>query len=855
MKDRILYRLLFLCWLVIVMCSKSMGQNSPTDSQISIDTHNKQIIQILVEIHKTYDISMSYDEQIFNKDIIYSRLFNKSSLEEVLNYLLKDSNIGFTIINRALIFYKEDKTFTIKGRVVDSLSGENLIGATLLIAEKSKSSFSNKYGFYSLTLPLETNVCVVSYVGYKTKIVRFSPDMEFGTFLIKLSPLDMNLSEIVINGDSIGRSKQLQVLNGKIDWNRARRSSFYKGEADIIKVLQMQNGVNGLTEGGSNLFVRGSGKDQNLILLDEAVVYNPSHLFGLTSVFNPDILKHTQIYKDAIPSNFGGRISSIMEMSTRDGDVNTIHVFGGASLLVARIGAEGPLIKKGKGSFLVTARSSISNVFNKEYRLFNVKGNYSDYNAKLNYAIGDRHRVYVSGYVGKDKVVAPNKNTNHWGNWASTLRWNYVHSPRLFMNLSAIFSNYSNRLDISKPESSENRTWLTQIRDFSLKTDFTYFGGLDRMLDFGIQGTLHRFKPGEISPVDLAKEENIFRAQAYEYAGYVSFNWKIDSSFRGVLGTRLNAFYSTSFGQYYLLNNQYKVLAGDLDKKKTYYGIEPRFSFQYKFADAYYARISYNRIYQYLQLLQNDELAFSSLEAWIPAGQNIKPQYTDAVSFRINRMINGGYIAIDGYWKKMKNQVELIDHAQLILNPFIETQIKQGSGRVYGLEFSFNKRVGPFEGTVLYSYSRSFRKIVGINKGNEYVANYDIPHVAKVSLSYDINKTIHLNTFYVLQSGRPLTYPMGFTEYEGIVMPIYSDRNSHRMPIFSRFDMSCSFDLETKKQREKGRLNTLNIGLYNVFDRHNPLYYSFLESGDGTPIVKQTSFSGIVPSVNYAIRF
>ena len=218
-------------------------------------------------------------------------------------------------------------------------------------------------------------------------------------------------------------------------------------------------------------------------------------------------------------------------------------------------------------------------------------------------------------------------------------------------------------------------------------------------------------------------------------------------------------------------------------------------------------------------------------------------------------MIHGGYIAIDGYWKKMKNQVELIDHAQLILNPFIETQIKQGNGRVYGLEFSFNKRIGPVEGTVLYSYSRSFRKIVGINKGNEYVANYDIPHVAKVSLSYDINTTIHLNTFYVLQSGRPLTYPMGFTEYEGIVMPIYSDRNSHRMPIFSRFDISCSFDLETKKQREKGRLNTLNIGLYNVFDRRNPLYYSFLESGNGSPIVKQTSFSGIVPSVNYAIRF
>ncbi|PUV23698.1 MULTISPECIES: TonB-dependent receptor [Sphingobacterium] len=856
MKGIVLSRFLLLCWLIIFTYSKSSGQSNLSDLQVSIDTKNKEIIQILTEINKNYGISMSYDEQIFNRNIVYGRNFNKSSLEDLLAYLLKDSKIGFTVINRALILYPEDKTFTIKGRVVDSLSGESLIGANLVIAGKNRTGFSNNYGFYSLTLPKSNHDCVVSYLGYRTKNMRFTPEMENGYLVIKLSPMDMNLKEVVIDSDSIVADREQQRLNEKINWARFRNNSFYKGEADIIKVLQMQNGINGLTEGGSNLFVRGSGKDQNLILLDEAVVYNPSHLFGLTSVFNSDILKHTQIYKDGIPANYGGRLASIMEMNTRDGDNGAMHFFGGTSLLVARLGAEGPFIKRGKGSFLVTARSSISNLLNTEYRLFNVKGTYSDYNVKLNYAFSERNKIYLSGYVGQDEVVALNKNTNRWGNWTSTLRWNYVHSPRLFMNISAILSNYRNKLDVSKPESSDNRTWLTQIRDKSLKADFTYFMGLERTLDFGAQATLHRFKPGEIAPVDVNNEDNIFRAQTYEYTGYASFNWKIDSSFRVVLGTRVNAFSSTSFGRYYLLNNnQYKMLAEEADKRKAYYGLEPRITMMYRFGSGYSVRLSYNRLYQYLQLLQNDELAFSSLEAWIPAGQNIKPQYADAFSFRIHKMIYKGAISIEGYWKKMKNQVELIDHAQLILNPFIETQVKQGNGRMYGVEFSLNKRIGSFDGTFFYSWSRSFRTIAGINKGQEYVANADIPHVLKSNLSYSINRFMHLNAFYTVQSGRPLTYPMGFTEYEGIVVPIYSNRNSHRMPLFSRLDISCSIDLETKKQRETGRRNTLNIGLYNVLDRRNPLYYSFSEDDSGNPAVQQTSFSGIVPAINYAIRF
>ncbi|MFA4976607.1 MAG: TonB-dependent receptor [Sphingobacterium sp.] len=856
MKDRILYRLLFFCWLVIAMCPKAMGQNSPAELRISIDTHNKQILQILAEIHKTYDISMSYDEQVFNKKIIYSRSFDKSSLEEVLNYLLKDSNVGFTMINRALIFYEEDKTFTVKGRVVDSLSGENLIGATLLIAEKGKSSLSNKYGFYSLTLPRGEYSCYVSYLGYKTRLVSLNAELENNYLVIKLAPVDFNLSEVVVNVDSSFTAQHMGSFTDKVNWTQARRNAFYKGEADIMKVLQMQNGINGLTEGGSNLFVRGSGKDQNLILLDEAVVYNPSHLFGLTSVFNSDILKNTQLYKDAIPANLGGRLSSIMDMSTRDGDANAFHVFGGSSLLIARVGAEGPFIKKGKGAFIATARGSILNAFNTDYRLFNVKGKYSDYNVKFNYTFDEKNRVYLSGYYGQDKVISPNRNTNRWGNWTSTLRWNHVHSDRLFMNLSAIFSDYHNKLDVSKPESSDNQIWLTRIRDFSLKSDFTYFMGLDRTLDFGLQGTLHRFNPGEISPINSNTEDNIFRAQAYDYTGYVSFNWKIDSAFRIVAGIRANAFFNASFGRYYLLDgSSYKPLSNDADKKKSYYGLEPRLSLQYKMGNDYAFRLAYNRSYQYLQLLQNDELAFSSLEAWVPAGLNIKPQYVDAISFRINRLLYHGNIGLEGYWKKMGNQVELIDHAQLILNPFIETQLRQGKGHAYGLELSVNQRFGEFTGSIFYSWSRSFRKINGINKGKEYAANFDIPHVLKSNLSYDLGRSVHLNAFYTIHTGRPLTYPIGFMEYEGIYVPVYSSRNSHRMPTFSRFDLNCSVDLETIKQRERGRRHTLNFGLYNVFDQRNPLYYSFSEDSNGNLAIQKTSFSGRVPSISYTMRF
>ncbi|SUJ24401.1 Outer membrane receptor for ferrienterochelin and colicins [Sphingobacterium spiritivorum] len=493
---------------------------------------------------------------------------------------------------------------------------------------------------------------------------------------------------------------------------------------------------------------------------------------------------------------------------------------------------------------------------NTDYRLFNVKGNYSDYNIKLNYTLDNRNRIYLSGYYGQDKVISPNKNTNRWGNWTSTLRWNHVHSSRLFMNLSAIFSDYHNKLDVSKPESPDNQIWLTGIRDISLKSDFTYFMGIDRTLDFGLQGTLHRVKPGEILPLNINNEDNIFRAEAYDYTAYASFNWKVDSSFRIIAGARVNAFFNTSSGKYYLLRgSQSKSLANDAEKKKTYYGLEPRLSLQYKPGGKYGFRLGYFRSFQYLQLLQNDELAFSSLEAWVPAGPNIKPQYADVVSFRVNRLLYQGNMVLEAYWKKMRNQVELIDHAQLILNPFIETQLRQGNGRAYGVEFSVNQRVGHFSGNVLYSWSRSFRKINGINKGKEYVANFDIPHVLKSSLSYNIGRSVHLSGFYTIHTGRPLTYPMGFMEYEGIFVPVYSSRNSRRVPTFNRFDLSCSVDLETRKQRERGRLSTLNFGLYNVFDRHNPLYYSFSEDSNGNLSVQKTSFSGRVPSISYAMRF
>ncbi|ULT22436.1 TonB-dependent receptor [Sphingobacterium sp. E70] len=287
-----------------------------------------------------------------------------------------------------------------------------------------------------------------------------------------------------------------------------------------------------------------------------------------------------------------------------------------------------------------------------------------------------------------------------------------------------------------------------------------------------------------------------------------------------------------------------------LKKKKSYYGLEPRLSLQYKLGADYALRLGYSRSYQYLQLLQNDELAFSSLEAWVPAGPNIKPQYADVFSFRVNRLMYKGNIGLEGYWKKMGNQVELIDHAQLILNPFIETQLRQGNGRAYGLELSINQRFGDLSASMLYSWSRSFRKINGINKGKEYVANFDIPHVLKSNLSYDLGRSVHFSAFYTIHTGRPLTYPIGFMEYEGIYVPVYSSRNSQRMPTFSRLDLNCSVDLETSQQRQRGTRHTLNFGLYNVFNQRNPLYYSFSEDSNGNLAIKKTrSLDGYHQSV------
>jgi hypothetical protein len=767
---------------------------------------------------------------------------------------------------------------TISGYVRDRASGEALIGATVQVAGTSVGVATNAYGFYALSLTPGRYSLSIMYVGYKP--LSITKDVAANeTLQVELEENSEELDEIVISaegGNSNVVSTQMSIA--KLDPKLVKQIPAVLGEPDLIRALQLLPGVTAVADGAAGFNVRGGSADQNLILLDEATVYNSSHLLGLFSVANPDAIKSVTLYKGGIPARYGGRLSSVMDIRQREGNSKEFSGEAGIGLISARLLAEGPIVKD-KSSFMVAGRRSYGDLFlplidNKSTAYF------YDLNAKVNYNINDRNQLFLSGYIGRDQFSLGSIFNSTWGNTAATLRWNHLFSQKLFANFSAVYSNYDYSLDQLTTGAQYN--WISRIISRDAKADFSYNLGTKTNLAFGGEWKNYEFRPGDITPIkgSTVKPRTLDNKYAIETGAYFSIEHVMGpvtinagirhSSFarKGpqtlpVYENNQPVVYNVQIGRY-----ENGVVVGSTSRTSsqrinTYSNWEPRLALTAITSSSSSIKASYNRMYQYLHLISNTT-APQPTDLWVPSGNFIEPQMVDQYAIGFFKNLNGNKYeaSIEGFYKDMNNLVDYVDGADLITNNTIETELLRGIGRGYGLEFLIRKKNGPLTGWVSYTLSKAERRVKGItesdpgiNGGQWYNANFDKPHNLSVVGSYQINKRWSLSSNFVITSGIPGTFPVGRYEYAGLVVPQFGFRNQERLPTYHRLDVSAT--VKGKKKRWKNGGHEWVFGVYNLYNRANATSIYFTEDAENPGNVKafKSYLFGILPSVTYNFKF
>ncbi|MCX7547470.1 TonB-dependent receptor [Xanthomarina sp. F1114] len=770
----------------------------------------------------------------------------------------------------------QDKV-TLSGIVSDVSSNETLIGVNILFPELQTGATTNEYGFYSITVPKGTYNIVVSYLGYS----NISENISLENNLNK----DFSLSESLESLDEVLIQENVEKLNIKkpqmsvnsLTSNTIKKIPVVFGEADVIKAITLLPGVTNAGEGSSGFNVRGGAADQNLILLDEATIYNSSHLFGFFSVFNPDAIKDLKLYKGGIPARYGGRVSSVLDIYQKEGNSKKFHVNGGIGLISSRLLAQGP-INKGKGSFLLGGRATYAHLFLPLFDLEN-KAYFYDLNTKISYKLNQNNNVYLSGYFGRDVLSFTDSFKNTYGNSILNFRWNHLFSDKIFSNLSLIYSDYYYGLDLGFIEFN----WNSGIRNFNLKYDFKHYLSNKIQLQYGLNSIYHKFNPGEIEPSNPESGINaqkLIDKYAFENALYIDVEHKLTDRLRASYGLRYSSFLRLGQDELNVYKNDEAVIFNQelqiyqkaepigvesykrSDVITSFGNLEPRLALAYELNSSTSIKASYNRMNQYLHLLSNTSSP-TPLDIWTPSGKYIKPQQLDqiALGFFKNFDDNTYSLEVETFYKKVKNRIDYIDGADLIANNAIEQVILNGEAKAYGLELLFRKNLGRFKGWLAYSLSNSEQRTPGrtsnepgINNGDWYKTAYDKTHDISVTASYDLTTKWFFNLNFILQTGQPSTYPNAQYEYNGLNIPNYGLRNEYRLPTYNRLDISATY--VPKPDKNKGWQSEWVFGIYNVYNRKNAASISF-QQNEETRVNEAVRLSifGIVPSVSYNFKF
>ncbi|WP_036597304.1 TonB-dependent receptor [Olleya marilimosa] len=788
---------------------------------------------------------------------------------------IKNSFLILFLISTTLIF-AQDK-FTLSGKIVESASNETLISVNVIVPELNTGAVTNEYGFYSITLPKGTYKIVVSYLGFSDITETITLDSNI-TKNFSLEESFENLDEVIIteNVEKLNIKKPQMSVNA-LSSATIKDIPVVFGEADVIKAITLLPGVTNAGEGSSGFNVRGGAADQNLILLDEATVFNSSHLFGFFSVFNPDAIKDIKLYKGGIPARYGGRVSSVLDIYQKEGNSKEFHMNGGIGIVSSRILAEGP-IKKDKGSFLFGGRSSYAHLFLPLFDIDN-KAYFYDLNTKLSYDINDNNSIYLSGYFGRDVFSITDSFENTYGNTVVNFRWNHLFSDKLFSNMSVIYSDYYYGLKLNFVEFD----WNSGIQNFNFKYDFKHYVTDGFKLQYGLNSIYYKFNPGDIKPSTPTSGINPFKLTdkyAFENAVYIDAEHKLSDKLNLSYGLRISSFLRLGQNQLntyqddqaVVFNNDFQIYQkanptgsesfNKRDVIKSFANLEPRASLAYQLNDNSSVKASYNRMTQYLHLLSNTSSP-TPLDIWTPSGKYVKPQLLDQVALGYFRSFNDDNysLEVETYYKKIQNRIDYIDGADLIANDAIEQVILNGEARAYGLEILLRKNEGRFKGWLAYTLSKSEQKTpgrtaneTGINNGNWYNTAYDKTHDISLTTSYDWNKKWKFNANFLFQTGQPTTYPNGQYTYNGINIPSYSNRNEDRLPAYHRLDLSANY---TPKADKTSKWQSYWVfGLYNVYNRRNAASITFGENRmTGTNEATRLSIFGIIPSISYNFKF
>ncbi len=739
---------------------------------------------------------------------------------------MKQLSILFTLIFITLFSFSQEK-HTISGYVKDE-AGEELIGATIYIQSLKTGTVTNVYGFYSITLIAGNYNIDYSYIGCETQTKKINLNQNY-SFNITLIEASKTIDEVVITAERKNENVvKTEMSTMKLQAKDIKRVPALFGEVDVIKTLQLLPGVQATGEGFSGFNVRGGSPDQNLILFDEATVYNASHLMGFFSVFNNDAIKDVKLYKGDIPAQYGGRLSSLLDIRMKEGNQKKFQATGGLGTISSRLTLEGPIIED-KWSVLVAGRRTYVDLMLLLSSDDAVKSNklyFYDLNLKTNYKISDKDRIYVSGYFGRDVFKFGDMFGFDWGNYTLTTRWNHLFTEKLFSNFSFIYSKYDYIMESGTDASGFK--WTSNLEDYKLKADFNYYPNPNNTIKFGLEAIHHHFNPGFArgtgDSTAMYNSLEMPESSAMEYAIYLSNEHKLTNKLTLNYGLRGSVFQNMGKATVYNFDDSYQKIDSTTYKSwdifNTFYGLEPRLSLNYTINQRSSVKASYSRTKQYVHLASNST-AGSPLDVWLPSSPNIDPQLANQAAIGYFRnFLNDAYeTSIEIYYKDMDNQIDFRDHADLMLNPELEGEFRVGDAWSYGAEFFIRKQQGKFTGWISYTLSKAERKIPEINSGKVYSSSYDRPHNIAIVGMYDLTKRWNIAATWVYATGSPVTFPTGRYEQGNMIIPIYSDRNSYRMPDYHRMDLSIT--LKSKEKPNKRLKNELNVSIYNIYNRHN----------------------------------
>ena len=885
--------------LVFILAAGLVVSGQEAMQHITLYFDERPIREVLDRIEEQSGLSFSYNSRLIDEDELVTIQVSGVTLEEALDKLFSERRIAFEVVERQIVLkrlrrlkvdvnatVRADSSgimpvkFTVSGYVKDSGTGEVLIGATITIPGGVEGTITNNYGFYSMTLQREVEELLCTYVGYRNRAITVSSG-ENQTLHFIMEKEVSYIREVTIYSDEVDNIiRTARSSEGRINPESVRKMPALFGEKDVIKSLAAVPGIKFFGDGSTIFFVRGGGRDQNMITIDEAPVYNPTHLLGFFSTIVPDAIKDVKIYKGDFPANYGGRLSSLIDIRTKDGNMNRFGMDGSVGLLSSRLSLEGPIWKEHISFFASGRRSYITRpIQNWNKNITDL--HFSDLHLKLNYYINSKNRLFYSIYRGEDNFEALSRagfSTGiNWKNSTTTLRWNHLFSDRLFSNLTLLGSRYDYRLFM---HIEENDYWNSRIDNLTLKYDFTHYVNPGYTLRFGFQAAGYFHDPGNVYHGGVEWDPGYDLSVKYtrEYAMYVSNQFIINNRLSIRAGLRVTAWYNIGPATEYQI---IRITDGGIERDslavrkysegEVYhqsFAVDPRISMVYQPGTKNIFKLSYSRTSQFQYLITNSISPFTSLEVWLPAGPNVPPQFAHQFTMGYTHRfdIPGLSLDIETYFKQMNNLIDYRDHAHMLMNPLVEEELRFGEGTAFGLETILNKEHGRLTGWISYTLSRAIYQVDEINRGDPYPAYSDRPHDFSLYLSWALHPRITLTGNFIYMTGVPFSTPTGFYYYDNHQVPIYAERNNDRLPDYHRFDVALNWHLSKPERRYQ---HELIFSVYNLYNRINPVALHFNKTMDesGNFVVPVDYYSkpelfstqyylyGIVPSVSYHFNF